>query len=243
MSPSARRAFARRCAASSVARPATCRQSTGSPSISHRARSSASSVRTGPARRPPSRCCPGSSTPRRVRPRVLGRVPSRREPEYLRRMTMVMGNRNQLEWDLPARQFVRAQPGDLPPPARPVPRDAGRVVELLDLGDLVGKPVRNLSLGERMKMEIVGALLHRPQVLFLDEPTLGLDVTMQKRIRVVHRRLQRALRGHGPADEPLHGRRPGALQAGHRDPPRPDPVRRRAGVTGPPGSMPARPSA
>src|SRR5204863_2963242 len=56
-------------------------------------------------------------------------------------------------------------------------------IELLDLGDLVNKPVRNLSLGERMKVETVGALLHRPQVLFLDEPTIGLDVTMQKRIR------------------------------------------------------------
>ena len=57
------------------------------------------------------------------------------------------------------------------------------LIELLDVGDLVRKPVRKLSLGERMKVEIVGALLHRPQVLFLDEPTIGLDVTMQKRIR------------------------------------------------------------
>src|SRR5205809_7268744 len=57
------------------------------------------------------------------------------------------------------------------------------LIEWLDVGDLVRKPVRNLSLGERMKVEIVGALLHRPKVLFLDEPTIGLDVTMQKRIR------------------------------------------------------------
>jgi ABC-2 type transport system ATP-binding protein len=57
------------------------------------------------------------------------------------------------------------------------------LIELLDIGDLVTKPVRNLSLGERMKMEIAGALLHRPQVLFLDEPTIGLDITMQRRIR------------------------------------------------------------
>ena len=57
------------------------------------------------------------------------------------------------------------------------------LIELLDVGDLVRKPVRQLSLGERMKVEIVGSLLHRPQVLFLDEPTIGLDVTMQKRIR------------------------------------------------------------
>jgi viologen exporter family transport system ATP-binding protein len=115
--------------------------------------------------------------------RVLGHVPSRREKEYLRRMTMVMGNRNQLQWDIPAldsfelyRAIYRLRREDYL-----AMRD--ELVELLDVGDLVRKPVRNLSLGERMKVEIVGSLLHRPQVLFLDEPTIGLDVTMQKRIR------------------------------------------------------------
>jgi ABC-2 type transport system ATP-binding protein len=114
---------------------------------------------------------------------VLGHVPSRREPGFLRRMTMVMGNRNQLQWDLPAldsyeliRAIYRLEPLDFR-------KTRDEFIELLDLGDLVNKPVRNLSLGERMKVEIVGALLHRPQVLFLDEPTIGLDVTMQKRIR------------------------------------------------------------
>ncbi|MGH2554315.1 MAG: AAA family ATPase, partial [Actinomycetota bacterium] len=62
-------------------------------------------------------------------------------------------------------------------------RTRDEFIDLLELQDLVDKPIRNLSLGERMKMEVVGALLHRPQVLFLDEPTIGLDVTMQKRIR------------------------------------------------------------
>jgi ABC-2 type transport system ATP-binding protein len=115
--------------------------------------------------------------------RVLGHVPSRREKDYLRRMTMVMGNRNQLQWDIPAldsfelyRAIYRLRREDYV-----AMRD--ELVELLDVGDLVRKPVRNLSLGERMKVEIVGSLLHRPQVLFLDEPTIGLDVTMQKRIR------------------------------------------------------------
>jgi ABC-2 type transport system ATP-binding protein len=106
---------------------------------------------------------------------VLGRVPSRREAGYLRRMTMVMGNRNQLQWDLPALdsfELIRAI-YRLEPVAFRQTRD--EFVELLDLGELVRKPVRNLSLGERMKMEFVGALLHRPQVLFLDEPTSGLD--------------------------------------------------------------------
>jgi viologen exporter family transport system ATP-binding protein len=114
---------------------------------------------------------------------VLGHVPSRREREFLRRITLVMGNRNQLQWDLPAldsfelnRAIYRLRPEDFR-----ATRD--ELIELLEVGDLVRKPVRNLSLGERMKVEIVGALLHRPQVLFLDEPTIGLDVTMQKRIR------------------------------------------------------------
>jgi ABC-2 type transport system ATP-binding protein len=115
--------------------------------------------------------------------RVLGHVPSRREREYLRRMTLVMGNRNQLQWDLPALDSF-----ELNRAIYRVPHDHFRamrdeLVDLLEVGDLVRKPVRNLSLGERMKVEIVGALLHRPQVLFLDEPTIGLDVTMQKRIR------------------------------------------------------------
>ncbi|HUQ78065.1 MAG TPA: ATP-binding cassette domain-containing protein [Patescibacteria group bacterium] len=114
---------------------------------------------------------------------VLGHVPARRESAFLRRITMVMGNRNQLQWDLPAldsfeliRAIYRLEPSDFR-------RTRDEFIEILDLGELVRKPVRNLSLGERMKMEFVGALLHRPQVLFLDEPTLGLDVTMQKRIR------------------------------------------------------------
>ena len=115
--------------------------------------------------------------------RVLGHVPSRRERDFLRRITMVMGNRNQLQWDLPALdsfELLRAI-YRLPRPSSSPMRD--ELIELLDLGDLVTKPVRNLSLGERMKVEICGALLHRPAVLFLDEPTIGLDVTAQKRIR------------------------------------------------------------
>ena len=114
---------------------------------------------------------------------VLGHVPSRREPPFLRQITMVMGNRNQLQWDLPAldsfeliRAIYRLEADDFR-------KTRDEFIELLDLGPLVNKPVRNLSLGERMKMEFVAALLHKPTVLFLDEPTLGLDITMQKRIR------------------------------------------------------------
>ena len=114
---------------------------------------------------------------------VLGHVPSKRERDYLRRMTLIMGNRNQLQWDLPALDSF-----ELNCAIYRLDRDAFRttrdeLVELLDIGDLVRKPVRQLSLGERMKVEVAGSLLHLPQVLFLDEPTIGLDVTMQKRIR------------------------------------------------------------
>ena len=90
---------------------------------------------------------------------------------------MVMGNRNQLQWDLPALdsfKLIRAV-YRLDQVAFRKTRD--EFIELLELKDLVNKPVRNLSLGERMKAEMVGALLHRPRVLFLDEPTIGLDVT------------------------------------------------------------------
>jgi ABC-2 type transport system ATP-binding protein len=115
--------------------------------------------------------------------RVLGHLPSKRERDFLRRITLVMGNRNQLQWDLPALDSFELNRAvyRIPRPDFLPLRD--ELIELLDVGDLVRKPVRNLSLGERMKVEIVGSLLHRPQVLFLDEPTIGLDVTMQKRIR------------------------------------------------------------
>ncbi|MGH3049246.1 MAG: ABC transporter ATP-binding protein [Gaiellaceae bacterium] len=115
--------------------------------------------------------------------RVLGHTPSKRERDYLRWMTLVMGNRNQLQWDLPALDSFELNRAIYRLPRDDFSRTRDELVELLEIGDLVRKPVRQLSLGERMKVEIVGSLLHLPQVLFLDEPTIGLDVTMQKRIR------------------------------------------------------------
>ena len=114
---------------------------------------------------------------------VLGYEPGRRNPAMLSRLALVMGNRNQLQWDLPAMDSFELNRAiyRIPRPEFIEMRD--ELIELLDIGDLVNKPVRNLSLGERMKVEIAGSLLHRPTVVFLDEPTIGLDITMQKRIR------------------------------------------------------------
>jgi ABC-2 type transport system ATP-binding protein len=115
--------------------------------------------------------------------RVLGRIPSKRQRDFLSRISLVMGNRNQLQWDLPALDSFELNRSIYQIPREEFFPVRDELIDLLEVGDLVRKPVRQLSLGERMKVEIVGALLHRPQVLFLDEPTIGLDVTMQKRIR------------------------------------------------------------
>ena len=115
--------------------------------------------------------------------RVLGHVPSKREREYLRRMALIMGNRNQLQWDLPALDSFELNRSIYRVPRGQFTETRDELIELLDVEDLVRKPVRQLSLGERMKVVIIGSLLHRPQVVFLDEPTIGLDITMQKRLR------------------------------------------------------------
>jgi ABC-2 type transport system ATP-binding protein len=114
---------------------------------------------------------------------VLDHVPSKRGRDFLRQITLVMGNRNQLQWDLPALDSFELNRAIYRIPRADFTALRDELIELLDVEDLVRKPVRNLSLGERMKVEVVGSLLHRPRVLFLDEPTIGLDVTMQKRIR------------------------------------------------------------
>ena len=114
---------------------------------------------------------------------VLGFTPWRRDRSYLSRMALVMGNRNQLQWDIPVLDSYRLYQAIFRIPAADFTRRLTEMTDLLELGDLLRKPVRNLSLGERMKCEIAGSLLHYPAVLFLDEPTIGLDVAMQRRIR------------------------------------------------------------
>src|SRR6187551_3181332 len=114
---------------------------------------------------------------------VMGYVPWERKLEYRRRFALVMGQKNQLWWDLPAgesfrlhQQIYRIEPADYQ-------KTLDELCEPLDIGRLLKQPVRELSLGERMKMELTAALLHSPEVLFLDEPTIGLDVVAQHNIQ------------------------------------------------------------
>jgi viologen exporter family transport system ATP-binding protein len=115
--------------------------------------------------------------------RVLGFTPWDRKPEYLRAMTLVMGQRNRLSWDIPAADSFLLNQAVYRIGDSEYKRTLAELDDLLELGPIMRKPVRNLSLGERMKCELAAGLLHRPQVLFLDEPTIGLDITAQARIR------------------------------------------------------------
>jgi ABC-2 type transport system ATP-binding protein len=115
--------------------------------------------------------------------RVLGHVPWHREAAYLRKISMLMGQRSQLTWDLPVLDSFLVHAAVYGIPKGDYQRALDELVELLDLAGVLKKQVRNLSLGERMKCEICTSLLHRPAVLFLDEPTIGVDITMQARIR------------------------------------------------------------
>jgi ABC-2 type transport system ATP-binding protein len=122
--------------------------------------------------------------------RVMGYVPWKRENAYRRRFALVMGQKNQLWWDLPAQESFRLHQQIYG--IEPVQFDRRRdeLVDLLQVKSLLGQPVRELSLGERMKMELIAALLHSPEVLFLDEPTIGLDVVAQHSIQSFLRHYQ-----------------------------------------------------
>lgn len=115
--------------------------------------------------------------------RVLGHVPWKREDGYRRQFALLLGQKNQLWWDLPARESLElnAKIYGLEPAA--FQRTVDDLTELLRVRDKLNVMVRELSLGERMKLELIAALLHQPKVLFLDEPTIGLDVISQKTVR------------------------------------------------------------
>jgi ABC-2 type transport system ATP-binding protein len=114
---------------------------------------------------------------------VLGHQPWQREAALQRQFSLVMGQKNQLWWDLPALESFRLNAEIYGVSAADFRATLDELVELLELGPLLGVQVRKLSLGERMKCELAAALLHRPRILYLDEPTIGLDVLMQKKIR------------------------------------------------------------
>jgi ABC-2 type transport system ATP-binding protein len=115
--------------------------------------------------------------------RVAGHDPTRRENAYRRIFALVLGQKNQLWWDLPAIESFNLLRAIYALPAAQYQTTLDELVELLGVGPKLNVMVRELSLGERMKMELIAALLHRPRVLFLDEPTIGLDVVSQKNVR------------------------------------------------------------
>ncbi|MGI5237290.1 ABC transporter ATP-binding protein [Dactylosporangium sp. CA-139066] len=129
------------------------------------------------------KCLTGLLHPTAGNVRVLGHTPHRREPAFLHRISLVMGQRNSLFWDLPAADAFAVNRAIYGLTEGAYRSALDELVALLDLGSLLNKQVRVLSLGERMRCELAGALLHRPDVLFLDEPTLGLDVNGQAAVR------------------------------------------------------------
>ncbi|MFO1498807.1 MAG: ATP-binding cassette domain-containing protein [Verrucomicrobiota bacterium] len=114
---------------------------------------------------------------------VLGYVPWERKDGYRRQFALLLGQKNQLWWDLPARESLELNAKIYGIPAETFQKTVDEMTALLSVGDKLNTMVRELSLGERMKMELIAALLHQPKILFLDEPTIGLDVVSQKTVR------------------------------------------------------------
>lgn len=125
----------------------------------------------------------GVISPTEGEAKVLGFTPWERKNAYRRRFALVMGQKNQLWWDLPAYESFRLHQQIYQIPADRFDGTLEMLTELLGVRSLLKQPVRELSLGERMKMELMAALLHSPEVLFLDEPTIGLDVVAQRNIQ------------------------------------------------------------
>jgi ABC-2 type transport system ATP-binding protein len=115
--------------------------------------------------------------------RVLGFVPWQRQPAFLEKISMVLGNKSQMIWDIPPLDSFRVLGEIYRVPPAELRSTLEELSDLLEMEALLARPVRNLSLGERMKCELVAGLLYRPAVMFLDEPTLGLDISMQRRLR------------------------------------------------------------
>lgn len=129
------------------------------------------------------KCLSGLLYPTSGEVKVLGYTPFERKENYLKQISLIMGQKNQLWWDLPAMDsflFNKEVYGVSDTRFKEV---TGELTKLLDVQDIVNIPVKKLSLGQRMKMELIAALIHNPKILFLDEPTIGLDVVMQQNLR------------------------------------------------------------
>jgi ABC-2 type transport system ATP-binding protein len=124
---------------------------------------------------------------------VLGYNPTDRKETFQKQISMVMGQKNQLWWDLPATDAFTLNKEIYQIPTKEYKETLAELVELLDVAEILGTPVRKLSLGQRMKCELIAALLHRPTVLFLDEPTIGLDVVTQKKMREFFKKINREM--------------------------------------------------
>ena len=129
------------------------------------------------------KCLSGLLYPNSGKVSVLGFTPFERNHDYLKQISLVMGQKNQLWWDLPAMETFLLNKEIYGVTNNHFDERLSELSELLDAKDQINIPVKGLSLGQRMKMELIAALLHSPKVLFLDEPTIGLDVLMQQKIR------------------------------------------------------------
>lgn len=152
---------------------------------------------------------------------VLDYVPWKRENAYRRRFSLVMGQKNQLWWDLPAQESFQLHKEIYRIEHSAFQNRLDELTELLEVRDLVGQPVRELSLGERMRMELIAALLHSPDVLLLDEPTIGLDVVSQRRVQdflkyyQIERRITTILTSHYMKDVEALCKRAIIINEGH----------------------------
>src|SRR6266568_278175 len=129
------------------------------------------------------KCLTGLLYPTGGEVRVLGYTPFERKHSYLKQISLVMGQKNQLWWDLPAIDSFLLNKEIYEIPDEHYNKTIEQLSDLLDVQDILQVQVRKLSLGQRMKCELIAALLHNPKILFLDEPTIGLDVMMQQKLR------------------------------------------------------------
>lgn len=129
------------------------------------------------------KCLSGLLYPTSGEVKVLNEIPYKRKKEYLKQIGLIMGQKNQLWWDLPALDTFSLQKEIYEIPDSKYKKTLNDLLDLMNAHEIYKQPVKKLSLGQRMQMEIIATILHDPKVLFLDEPTIGLDVVMQKKLR------------------------------------------------------------